>query len=208
MAEDLRARKKRETQQTLRLAALRLVDAHGLEHVTVEMIAEAAVVSPRTFFNYFPTKEAALLGPGSEEAAEVERFWASRPVTESALETLRALVLDRTATFGEHTEEMDLRMRVLAANPELYGRFHAGFHEVERVLRVKIAARCGLDAERDLYPRLLAATGGAAFRSSMDLWRAGDRRTLAAIVGEAFDLYAAGLEAAPARRRPRRARSA
>jgi AcrR family transcriptional regulator len=192
----------------LRLAALRLVDAHGLDHVTVEMMAEAADVSTRTFFNYFPTKEDALVGPGPEAVAEVEEFCARRPDEESALSVLRALVLERSAAFAHKSEEMDLRMRVLAANPILYARFHAGFHEIERVLRVQLAGRCGLDAERDLYPRLLAATGGAVIRSAMDLWREGSSRTLDSLVDEAFDLCAAGLDvvsAAPGtavRRRP------
>ncbi len=201
MTEDRRARKKRETRQSLRLAALRLVDAHGLEHVTVEMIAESADVSPRTFFNYFPTKEDALVGPGPEAAADVARFCLDRPDGEPAAAVLRALVLDRTAAFLGHSEELDLQKRVLATNPGLYAGFHAGFQEIERALRLEMGRRSGLDPERDLYPRLLAATGGAAIRSAMELSRAGDRRTLSLIVEEAFDLLEAGLAAAPPARR-------
>jgi AcrR family transcriptional regulator len=206
VTEDLRSRKKRETRQALRSAALRLVDAHGLEHVTVEMIAAAADVSPRTFFNHFPAKEDALLGPGADVRADIERFWAARPIDEAPLASLRALLLDRAAAVSAHSDEMDLRMRVLAANPALYLRFHASFLELERVVRAAVALRCGLDAQRDLYPALIASAGSSAMRVSMDLWRGGDERPLADIVDEVFRLYAAGLAAPSATRTAARQR--
>jgi len=56
----LRVRKKEATRAALHEAAFRLVAENGLAAVTVEMICAAADVSPRTFFNYYPTKASAV----------------------------------------------------------------------------------------------------------------------------------------------------
>ena len=55
--------------------ALDLALEHGYDAVTVEMICDAALVSPSTFFNYFGCKERAVLGP---EPAPLEEDAAGR----------------------------------------------------------------------------------------------------------------------------------
>src|SRR6202021_2372965 len=67
----LRERKKLATRQSLRRVALDLVSERGFAHVTVDDIAAAADVSTRTFFNYFPSKEAALFGIDPDQVAEL-----------------------------------------------------------------------------------------------------------------------------------------
>ena len=90
-AEGVRERKKRQTRQALNRAAISLVQEQGLGGVTAEDIARAAGVSPRTFFNYFPTKEAALAGLGGEVAERVDAALAARPAEESLWESVRWL---------------------------------------------------------------------------------------------------------------------
>jgi AcrR family transcriptional regulator len=60
--DSLRERKKRETRERIREAAIELADAKGIAETTVEEICAAADVSVRTFFNYYPSKNAAILG--------------------------------------------------------------------------------------------------------------------------------------------------
>lgn len=58
----LRERKRRETRTAIQKATIELTIRDGLDHTTIEAISERAAISPRTFFNYFDSKEDALLG--------------------------------------------------------------------------------------------------------------------------------------------------
>src|ERR1700743_244892 len=87
-----RERKKLATRRLLRRAALELVAERGLANVTVEDIAEAAEVSPRTFFNYFPSKEAVLFSGDPDRAAELRARIAGYDRSRTALDALRAVL--------------------------------------------------------------------------------------------------------------------
>ena len=78
-APGLRERKRLATRRAIQVAVLDLIVEHGLDAVTVDMVSRRADVSPRTFFNYFPSKAEAALGfpPNSVPPAVRARFLAS-----------------------------------------------------------------------------------------------------------------------------------
>lgn len=78
-----RERKKLETRRAISRAALDLALENGLDNLTVEAISEAADVSPRTFFNYFPSKEDALVTDAARIGDELRPLILERPAGES-----------------------------------------------------------------------------------------------------------------------------
>src|SRR5688500_9321010 len=90
MSEGLRERKKAETRRALASAALRLAEELGPDRVTIEAIADAAGVSPRTFFNYFPSKDDAVAGTPPAHSSELLADLLARPEAEGPLDALRA----------------------------------------------------------------------------------------------------------------------
>jgi AcrR family transcriptional regulator len=197
----LRERKKLATRHELRRATLSLVAERGFSNVTVEEIAEAANVSPRTFFNYFPSKEAALLGANPELAAATRDAIEHQSPGEPVVTVLRSImtaqarkVADEFAELGGDPMEWLGRMRSARTDPHLHAMHGAQMAAIERSLAEAIAGRLGADVERDPYPGLLAAMATGVFRSSMSFWAAsGGTVPLDRLVDLAFAALASGL---------------
>ena len=77
----LRERKRRATRLAIQQAALRIAIEDGLAAVTVDEVSRRADISPRTFFNYFPSKEQAILGddPDLPDDQALDAFVAGGP---------------------------------------------------------------------------------------------------------------------------------
>ncbi|MEU2831997.1 TetR family transcriptional regulator [Streptomyces lavendulae] len=93
----LRERKKQRTRQTIFEAALRLFLSRGFDDVSIVEIAEAAEVSKRTLFTYFPTKEDLVLQQFADHEDESARVVRARPAGTSPLAALHAHELDALA---------------------------------------------------------------------------------------------------------------
>ena len=181
-----RERKKLATRQALMDAALRLVADRGLEQVTVEDISEAADVATRTFFNYFSSKEEALLGNAPEKAATVHRLVVDRPATESPLEAVYQVLRELTLQQARRREELLLRQQVIERHPGLLARQLGMYASFERALTAAVAERLGAPADA-LYARVLATAAVAAARAAVSSWMADQgRRPLVTMVDTAF----------------------
>jgi AcrR family transcriptional regulator len=95
----LRASNKARTRLSISDTATRLFIEHGFEHVTVAQIAEAAQVSVKTVFNYFPSKEDLFFDRVREVRDSLLAAVRERPQGTAALEALRAVLADRCVPF-------------------------------------------------------------------------------------------------------------
>jgi AcrR family transcriptional regulator len=194
MSEGLRERKKAETRRALASAALRLADELGPDGVTVEAIAEAAGVSPRTFFNYFSTKEDAIVGTTPAHSSGLLANLIGRPDGEPPLEALRATARALGGLLEARADDWTRRHRLFQRYPALSARHATRFAEVERGLVEEIARRTGLDPDLDTYPALVVSTALGAIRVAMAVWQERNRPgPLTDLLDEAFDHLTKGL---------------
>ncbi|MCW2909373.1 MAG: putative tetR-family transcriptional regulator [Actinomycetia bacterium] len=197
----LRERKKLATRRSLRRHALDLVAQRGFMHVTVEDIAEAADVSPRTFFNYFPSKEAALFGADPERVAALREGVLHQAPGEPALDALRQVlvaearkVTSELGDLGGEPQEMLRRMKVVRADPHLRAAQSAHMANIESALAEALAERLGKDPARDPYPALLASIAGAVIRATTVFWAStGGAEPLDQLTDRAFQALADGM---------------
>ena len=197
----LRERKKLATRRLLRRAALDLVAERGLANVTVEDIAEAADVSPRTFFNYFPSKEAALFGGDPERAEELRERVATRAPGKSALDALRVVLAqdseemaDELRSLGGDPADWLRRMKMARTDPHVRAAHAAQMAMIERAIAEGLAARLGTDQETDPYPGVLAAAAVGVVRACLTFWAGtGGASPLGQLIDQAFEALANGL---------------
>lgn len=191
-----RERKKDETRARIHRAAVTLVLERGMSEVTVEEIATVADVSPRTFFNYFATKEDALVGstPGREEA--VGAAVRERPEGESVGRAVRIVLTEQVQGLEKDPELWRMRRELAARSPELAARIAGAGDRLETALVEAAYARAGTDPAADLTPGLTARTAMAAVRAAFHQHRLSTRRsgTLVARLDAAFDAAGIGVD--------------
>ena len=111
----LRERKRLATRRAILRGALQLVGERGLEATTVDEISRVADISPRTFFNYFASKEEALVGEGPHmpSDAAIERFVNARG----------ELLTDMSALFQDATDDALHDAELIGARKEVFKQY-------------------------------------------------------------------------------------
>jgi AcrR family transcriptional regulator len=141
----LRERKKLQTWQALHDGARQLLLEHGPDGVTVDEICARADVSPRTFFNYFPSKAAAALGlhdPRITEAA-LARFHA-RDGVDGLVDDLCVLMASTVHLSPDRARTKELVER----RPELAPAVHRWMADLRTAAVTAATERAGADTGR------------------------------------------------------------
>jgi AcrR family transcriptional regulator len=193
----LRERKKRQTREDLHRAALDLVEQRGFSAVTTEEIAARAGVSPRTFFNYYASKDGAVLGRSAQDLDELRQLLAGRPMDERPLDTLRTVILAALAPASFDLELRAKRMKVLLNEPSLAPALVASNMRIQDALIEAFEARRGSTAP-DLRTRLMVTTALAAVRACLEHHQAGGKGEIEDSIDQAFAMLAEGFAGVPA----------
>jgi AcrR family transcriptional regulator len=192
MSFDLRERKRTKTRFMIQTEALRLFSEKGYARTTVEEIADAAAISPRTFFRYFPTKEDVVMwdefDPLTEELVE------ARPADEPLAVMFRAVIREALGGLYRNDPERLLnRVQLLATVPELRARFVEEQTRGVELLGPMLAGKRGANPD-DLSLRIVGAALLAAVSVALDVWqRDGGKGDLIAILDEATDALSEGI---------------
>ncbi|MFD5828752.1 TetR/AcrR family transcriptional regulator [Lentzea sp. NPDC060358] len=190
----LRERKKAATREALGDAAWSLCVERGLDGVTVEQIARAAGVSLRTFFNYFSSKEEAVVAGDTVTALAFVREFAARPPDEPVLVALKATL---QTIYPRYVDFDRLRqLRELRQHPALLPHVFAAYSAREQALTAAIAHRCGADPLEDPYPAVAASSFLASMRAVVHWWLntpgASEKYTATELVGRMIDQLGEG----------------
>jgi AcrR family transcriptional regulator len=162
----LRERKKQATRKALREAALRLALERGPDNVRVDDIAEAAGVSPRTYNNYFSSREQAIVAAvTAEREARVAAAVAARPPSVRLADAVIDAIVEQYTNPGEHGRDALL---LITTWPTLRDAFAGTASAIEHPLADAIAGRLG-DTGR-YTARVLAASVAAAVHVALERW--------------------------------------
>ena len=138
----LRERKKLRTRALIQKEAIRLFLERGFEATTIEEIAEAAEISPSTFFNYFPTKEEVVFQ--DELDPLILAAFNAQP---EGTHPIRALRDSMKTVFGQLTAEQDNVMRqrisLMSSTPALRSAMLTQFADLVDQIAELMAGRVG-----------------------------------------------------------------
>ncbi len=163
--DSLRERKKIATREAISAAALRLALDRGPENVRVDDIAAAAGVSPRTYNNYFSSREQAIVAAiSAERALRIAAALRERPADEPLARAVIESVVEQYVADAEPGSEA---FALLTSAPSLRAEFLGAVAAIEEPLATAIAERAGID---ELRAGVLAAAVSAAARVAAGRW--------------------------------------
>jgi AcrR family transcriptional regulator len=162
----LRQRKKLMTRQAIGREAFRLIDENGYVATTIEQIADAADVSPSTFFRYFPSKESLVLADDLDPLI-LEAFKTQPPNMSPAQAFRRAYETVLARLPADQLEFENSRQRLMFSIPELKGALYDEYYRTVSVAAEAVGYRIGRAAD-DFEVRVFAGALTGAMMAAFD----------------------------------------
>lgn len=190
----LRERKKQRTRGAIERAALDLFEQRGFDGTTVDDVAAAADIAPRTFFHYFASKEDVVLADYAARLGRLVAELEDGPADASPWRSLRAAFVAVSADYESERAQMLRRFRIITTVPSVGARSLKLQADWEAAVAGMVAGWLGTDPDPQMVPRLFAGAALSAMRASMALWLAGGgQASLPDLMAKCFDLLDAGL---------------
>jgi AcrR family transcriptional regulator len=168
----LRERKKQKTRWSIQEHALRLFQEQGYEQTTVDQIAEAAEISPSTFFRYFKTKEDVIVE--DEYDPILVKLLAVQPADLAPIPALRGAIRVAFGQMGAaEVDKIRQRTELMLAVPALRMRMLDNFTSNLDMLAGAVAVRTGRGAD-ELEVRTFAGAVTGALIAAIYAWVGGD----------------------------------
>ncbi len=163
-----RERKVIETRRSILVAARQLFEADGYAETTVERIAEAADVAPRTFFRYFPTKESLLFADFDAVRRDMLARLAQRPTDEDPLVSLATVLRWMAGEIEQHADDISWGFRICTEQIG-EGVYEKTMLREDSNMRIAtfIAERLGVDQELDPRPMAWSMAVMGVFSAAM-----------------------------------------
>jgi AcrR family transcriptional regulator len=178
-----RAEHAARTRQTLLEVALERFASQGYDATTTEEIAEAAGVSPRTFFRYFPTKESVLFFGEYDFIRSFADVYLAQPAELAELDAMKAAFVRLVPGVARFRERIKLYEKAIASSLLLRGREHVAQEDNIATMAAAVARRRG-QRRPDDDCEMLASLGYLVMRRALEGWLKGPAR---ADLGERID---------------------
>ncbi|AXJ11859.1 TetR/AcrR family transcriptional regulator [Arthrobacter sp. PM3] len=191
----LRERKRAATRAAITAVARSLTSERGLNGYTVEDVCERTGISRRTFFNYFPTKEDAILGHVDDELPEdaFDEFLRggqdspAGEISASLLQDLLQLALSLAERMSSSEEETRQLIGVIKKEPQLMLKIIGATEEREAHFAGLLARREGVPASHPVVRMAVVVMGSIGRHTSLAYFSEGNTRTYRDLLIENFE---------------------
>lgn len=170
MSQDsVRGRRQATSAEKIAVAALRLFDERGYDHVTIDDIAAEVGVSRRTYFRYFASKAAVIWHDFDQEVTALEVQLGTYGAEVPLHDAIRSAVVAVNRAHNDDIPNLAVRMRLITRTPALAASATVHYDAWEQVIIQFAASRLGVPNDA-LEALTIGRTTLAAARAAYEVW--------------------------------------